>query len=137
MEPLCSDWNCRIAQRTIFWNNRNCLGCNGEFTRLGGHVLQWFGVDVSKWAYFELIGINGSPLNRTDGWIVIGMLVGALMMILLSSSFKIRIPNQKRRLVQGFIGGIIAGFGARLAMGCNLAAFLRGFLSFLSTHGFL
>lgn len=108
----------------------------GEFTRLGGHVLQWFGVDVSKWAYFELIGINGSPLNRTDGWIVIGMLVGALMMILLSSSFKIRIPNQKRRLVQGFIGGIIAGFGARLAMGCNLAAFFTGVPQF-SFHAWI
>lgn len=108
----------------------------GEFTRLGGHALQWFGVDVSNWAYFELIGINGSPLTRTDGWIVIGMLVGAMMMILLSNSFKIRIPSQKRRLVQGFIGGIIAGFGARLAMGCNLAAFFTGVPQF-SFHAWI
>lgn len=108
----------------------------GEFTRLGGHVLQLFGVDVSEWAYFELIGLNGSPINRTDGWIVIGMLVGALMMILLSGSFKIRMPKQKRRLVQGFIGGIIAGFGARLAMGCNLAAFFTGVPQF-SFHAWI
>ncbi|MBY0099209.1 selenium metabolism membrane protein YedE/FdhT [Mesobacillus maritimus] len=98
----------------------------GEFTRFGGHILQWFGIDVSQWAYFNLVGLEGTPIGRSDGWIVIGMLVGALIMILLSNSFKIRIPNQKRRLVQGFIGGIIAGFGARLALGCNLAAFFTG-----------
>lgn len=108
----------------------------GEFTRFGGHILQWFGVDVSQWAYFQLIGLQGTPLNRTDGWIVIGMLVGALITILLSNSFKIRVPKQKRRLVQGFIGGIIAGFGARLALGCNLAAFFTGVPQF-SFHAWI
>jgi uncharacterized membrane protein YedE/YeeE len=108
----------------------------GEFTRLGGHILQWFGVDVSGWAYFQLIGMQGTPISRTDGWIVIGMLIGALIMILLSNSFKIRVPRQKRRLVQGFIGGIIAGFGARLALGCNLAAFFTGVPQF-SFHAWI
>ncbi|MCM3587327.1 selenium metabolism membrane protein YedE/FdhT [Mesobacillus maritimus] len=108
----------------------------GEFTRFGGHFLQWFGVNVSEWAYFDLVGIEGSPIGRTDGWIVIGMLVGALIMILLSNSFKIRVPNQKRRLVQGLIGGVIAGFGARLALGCNLAAFFTGVPQF-SFHAWI
>lgn len=108
----------------------------GEFTRFGGYILQWFGVDISNWAYFNMIGMNGTPLDRTDGWIVIGMLAGALIMILLSNSFKIRIPKQRRRLVQGFIGGIIAGFGARLALGCNLAAFFTGVPQF-SFHAWI
>ncbi|WCK53072.1 selenium metabolism membrane protein YedE/FdhT [Aneurinibacillus sp. Ricciae_BoGa-3] len=98
----------------------------GEFTRFGGHILQWFGVDVSNWAYFKLIHFSGTPVDRTDGWVVIGMLCGALITVLLSNSFKIRIPQQKRRLIQGFIGGVVAGFGARLALGCNLAAFFTG-----------
>lgn len=108
----------------------------GEFTRFGGHILQWFGVDVSNWAYFGLVHIEGTPISRSDGWIVIGMLVGALMMILLSNSFKIRTPRQKRRYVQGFAGGIIAGFGARLALGCNLAAFFTGVPQF-SFHAWI
>ncbi|WP_066320149.1 selenium metabolism membrane protein YedE/FdhT [Bacillus sp. FJAT-29814] len=108
----------------------------GEFTRLGGHMLGWFGVDVSDWAYFQLVGLEGTPVSRTDGWIVIGMLVGALITILLSNSFKIRVPKQKRRLVQGFAGGIIAGFGARLALGCNLAAFFTGVPQF-SFHSWI
>ena len=64
------------------------------------------------------------------------MLIGALITILLSNSFKIRVPRQKRRLVQGFIGGIIAGFGARLALGCNLAAFFTGVPQF-SFHSWI
>ncbi len=32
--------------------------------------------------------------------------------------------------MQAIIGGIIAGFGARLAMGCNLAAFFTGIPQF-------
>ncbi|OCA86063.1 hypothetical protein A8F94_14580 [Bacillus sp. FJAT-27225] len=108
----------------------------GEFTRFGGHILEWFGVDVGDWAYFGLVGLEGTPITRTDGWIVIGMLVGAAITILLSNSFKIRMPKQKRRLVQGFIGGIIAGFGARLALGCNLAAFFTGVPQF-SFHAWI
>lgn len=108
----------------------------GEFTRLGGHILQWFGIDVSQWAYFKLVGMQGTPITRTDGWIVIGMLLGALTTVLLSNNFKIRVPKQKRRLLQGFIGGIIAGFGARLALGCNLAAFFTGVPQF-SFHSWI
>ncbi|CAM3850781.1 selenium metabolism membrane protein YedE/FdhT [Mesobacillus zeae] len=108
----------------------------GEFTRIGGHILQWFGVDVSQWAYFQLVGMQGTTIERTDGWIVIGMLLGALTTVLLSNSFKFRLPKQKRRLVQGFIGGVIAGFGARLALGCNLAAFFTGVPQF-SFHAWI
>lgn len=108
----------------------------GEFTRLGGHMLELFGLDISDWAYFNLIGMKGTTFSRTDGWIVIGMLIGGLITILLSNSFKIRIPKQKRRLAQGFAGGIIAGFGARLALGCNLAAFFTGVPQF-SFHSWI
>lgn len=108
----------------------------GEFTRLGGHLLQLFGVDISDWAYFNLIHMNGTTLTRTDGWIVWGMFIGALTTVLLARNFKITVPKQKRRLLQGFVGGIVAGFGARLALGCNLAAFFTGVPQF-SLHAWI
>lgn len=108
----------------------------GEFTRLGGHILEFFGVDISDWAYFDLVKMNGTTWTRTDGWIVWGMFIGAMITILLSSNFKIRIPKQKRRYVQGLVGGIIASFGARLALGCNLAAFFTGVPQF-SLHSWI
>ncbi|WP_328041539.1 selenium metabolism membrane protein YedE/FdhT [Neobacillus mesonae] len=125
-----------LASALYFGITGTVWAVTGEFTRLGGHILGWFGIDVSQWAYFQLVGLEGTPISRTDGWIVIGMLAGALITILLSSSFKIRVPKQKRRLIQGFIGGIIAGFGARLALGCNLAAFFTGVPQF-SFHSWI
>ena len=98
----------------------------GEFTRWGGHVLAWFGVPVRDWSYFRLIGLQGTPLNRIDGVMIIGMLLGALACALWAGNVGLRWPTSRRRLLQGLVGGIIAGFGARLAMGCNLAAFFTG-----------
>lgn len=108
----------------------------GEFTRLGGEILELFGVDVSGWQYYQMVKLDGDTLTRADGWIVWGMFTGALLMVLLSNSFKIRLPQQKRRYLQGFFGGIVAGFGARLALGCNLAAFFTGVPQF-SFHSWI
>lgn len=125
-----------ILSAIYFGITKTVWAVTGEFTRLGGHILEFFGVDVSGWAYFGLVHMDGTTWTRTDGWIVWGMFIGALVTILLSSNFKIRLPKQKRRYVQGFAGGIIAGFGARLALGCNLAAFFTGVPQF-SFHSWI
>lgn len=108
----------------------------GEFTRLGGDLLLLLGVDVTGWQYFQLVKLQDATWSRSDGWIVWGMFMGALVTVLLSNSFKIRLPQQRRRYVQGFVGGIIAGFGARMALGCNLAAFFTGVPQF-SLHSWI
>lgn len=108
----------------------------GEFTRLGGQVLQLVGIDPTHWQYFETIHLKGSPIDRSDGWIVFGMLAGALAAALIMGDFKWRLPKLRRRIVQGFAGGIVAGFGARLAMGCNLAAMFTGIPQF-SLHAWI
>jgi hypothetical protein len=125
-----------VLSALYFGITKTVWAVTGEFTRLGGNVLQLFGVDISNWKYFGMIHMKGIPFQRTDGWIVMGMFIGALVMILLSNSFKWRLPRQKRRWIQAFVGGIIAGFGARLALGCNLAAFFTGVPQF-SFHSWI
>lgn len=109
----------------------------GEFTRLGGHAVELFGAEPSAWLYYEKVTkLEGSPLDRTDGWIVIAMLAGSLIAALAAGDFRWRVPPLKRRFVQALAGGIVAGFGARLAFGCNLAAMFTGIPQF-SLHAWL
>jgi uncharacterized membrane protein YedE/YeeE len=101
----------------------------GEFTRWGG-LLQLAGVHAEEWGYFKLIHLDGTPLTRIDGMMIIGMFGGCFAAALWANNVKLRLPQHRIRIVQAIVGGIIAGFGARLAMGCNLAAFFTGIPQF-------
>ena len=102
----------------------------GEFTRWGGQILQLFGVHAEEWGYYKLIHLEGSPLTRIDGMMIIGMFGGCFAAALWANNVKLRLPKSRIRIFQAIIGGMIAGFGARLAMGCNLAAFFTGIPQF-------
>ncbi|MCL6559385.1 MAG: selenium metabolism membrane protein YedE/FdhT [Firmicutes bacterium] len=125
-----------IAAALYFGLTGALWAVTGEFTRWGGNLLQLFGVNPSGWAYFKAIKLTSSPFTRIDGWLVFGMLLGSLFSALMSGNFKIRLPRQRRRWIQGLVGGLFAGFGTRLAMGCNLAAFFTGLPQF-SLHAWL
>jgi hypothetical protein len=109
----------------------------GEFTRWGGQLLQLAGVHTEQWGYFKLIHLEGTPLTRIDGMMIIGMFGGCFAAALWANNIKLRLPRSRIRIIQAVAGGIIAGFGARLAMGCNLAAFFTGIPQFPSTPGSL
>ncbi len=115
-------------------------GVTTEFTRMSGQALAVVGIDVNDWLYFSKeAGIGptkGDPWTRPSGLIVLGMFGGALAGALISGDWRLRVPPQRRRLVQGFVGGVLGGFGARLALGCNLGAFFSAIPQF-SLHGWL
>jgi hypothetical protein len=102
----------------------------GEFTRWGGQLLQLMGIHAEEWGYFKLIHLEGTPLTRIDGMMIIGMFGGCFAAALWANNVKLRFPHSRKRIAQAIAGGIIAGFGARLAMGCNLAAFFTGIPQF-------
>lgn len=102
----------------------------GEMTKWGGEFLELFGADLSKYSYYKL---DGTPLSRKAGVMLIGMFIGAFVAALLANKVKIRFPASKIRVFQAIIGGILTGFGARLAYGCNLANFFTG-LPYFSLH---
>lgn len=102
----------------------------GEFTRWGGQILQLFGVHAEQWGYYKLIHLEGSPLTRIDGMMILGMFGGCFAAALWANNVKLRMPRSRVRIMQAIVGGMIAGFGARLAMGCNTAAFFTGIPQF-------
>ena len=105
----------------------------GEFTRWGGHILQFFGVDISNWGYYKIMKMEGTSLTRVDGVMIIGMFAGCIAAAFWGNNVKLRMPASNIRIAQALIGGIIAGFGARLGMGCNLASLFTGIPQF-SVH---
>ncbi|EHN6894911.1 YeeE/YedE family protein, partial [Campylobacter upsaliensis] len=98
----------------------------GEMTRWGGEFLELFGVDLSSYSYYQKQNLSGTPLTRTDGLMLIGMFVGCFIAALWANKVKWRLPASKIRIFQALVGGALAGFGARLAFGCNLANFFTG-----------
>ena len=58
----------------------------GEFTRWGGQLLQLLGVHSEQWGYYQLIHLEGSPLTRIDGRMIIGMFGGCLAAALWANS---------------------------------------------------
>jgi hypothetical protein len=38
--------------------------------------MQWFGAEPESWQYFKIIGLEGTPLDRVGGVMIIGMFGG-------------------------------------------------------------
>jgi len=52
-----------------------------------------------------------------------GIIIGALISALLSGDFRLRQPRQWQGLIRIFGGGMLMGYSAGLASGCNIGAF--------------
>ena len=128
--PLYSVLFIGLLSAYYFGLTGSAWAVTGEFTRWAGEILALFGVQTKEWDYFKIIGLEGNIFTRKDGVMIIGMFLGALIATLWANGFKLRFPKSKTRILQALIGGIIAGFGARLGMGCNLASFFTGIPQF-------
>ncbi|WP_132003771.1 YeeE/YedE family protein [Mesobacillus foraminis] len=116
----------------------NPWGITSAFALWGGKALMAAGVDVSAWGYFS--GTNGAALTNTvlaDSTSVMnfGIMLGAFISAALQGTFK---PKRMKPGVAGaaIIGGLLMGYGARLAFGCNIGAYFGGIASF-SLHGWV
>ena len=67
------------------------------------------------------------PIVDPSTLMVVMLCVGAFSASYLSGDFKIRIPKDKKRLVIGFLGGMLVGIGVRMALGCNVGLMWTNF----------
>lgn len=58
--------------------------------------------------------------------VVIGVVLGSFLSAKTANDFKVRLPQERKWLVYTFIGGMLMGFGQRLAGGCNVGHLLAG-----------
>ncbi|QFT89083.1 putative inner membrane protein [Bacillus sp. THAF10] len=116
----------------------NPWGITSAFALWGGKALMLVGIDVSSWGYFS--GKNGMALTQTvlaDSTSVMnfGIILGAFIAAAAQGTFK---PKRIKPGIAGasIIGGLLMGYGARLAFGCNIGAYFGGIASF-SLHGWV
>ncbi|MED2971365.1 YeeE/YedE family protein [Fictibacillus sp. B-59209] len=113
-------------------------GITSAFALWGSKAAQAMGVDVTQWGYWA--GEKAAPLNQSvfmDGTSVMdfGLIVGALAASTLGGVFLLKkVPL--RTAAAAIIGGLLMGYGARLAFGCNIGAYFSGIASF-SLHGYV
>ncbi|MBZ5699786.1 MAG: YeeE/YedE family protein [Acidobacteriia bacterium] len=115
-------------------------GITSAFALWGSKVLAALGVGVAAWPYWQPAGnaaaLRESVFSDITSVMDIGILLGALMAAGLAGRFAPfwRVPTKS--LLAAVIGGLMLGYGARIAYGCNIGAFFSG-VSSSSVHGWL
>jgi uncharacterized protein len=107
------------------------LGATGFTTRLAA----WAGetlapAAVAANAYLGPMVENGNPLPSWITWEVLGVALGALAAAYSGGRWRFQVAGAHvgrfRRLAFALGGGIVAGFGARVAAGCTSGVGLSG-----------
>lgn len=115
-------------------------GVTSAFALWGAKAMHFVGVDVSGWGYWTRPGaadsLQQSIFYDVTSVMNIGIILGALVAAALAHKFapSLRIPGKS--LLAAVIGGILLGYGARIAYGCNIGAYFGG-ISSTSLHGWL
>lgn len=119
------------------------LGASGFTTALSAstaHALAPAATESN--GYFRsLVQDGANPMNAWITWQVIGVALGALVGALSAGRFRFTVDGPGRvrlapRLGLALLGGVVAGFGARLSMGCTSGLGLSG-AAVLATAGFV
>lgn len=115
-------------------------GVTSAFALWGAQLMELFGADLSQWPYWARAGaaesLHSSLFYDVTSVMNIGIMIGALVAACLAGKLapNFRIPGKS--IVAAMIGGILLGYGARIAYGCNIGAYFGG-ISSTSLHGWL
>jgi uncharacterized membrane protein YedE/YeeE len=115
-------------------------GVTSAFALWGAKFLNFVGFDVSHWAYWARPGsaasLEASVFTDVTSVMNFGIILGALLAAALAGKFapSFRIPGKS--ILAAVVGGILLGYGARIAYGCNIGAYFGG-ISSTSLHGWL
>jgi uncharacterized membrane protein YedE/YeeE len=115
-------------------------GVTSALALWGSKVLASLGLDVASWPYWSsparAAELQASVFRDATSVMNVGIMLGALGAAGLARRFKPgwRVPG--RSLAAAIGGGLLLGYGARIAYGCNIGAYFSG-ISSASLHGWL
>ena len=106
----------------------------------GAKIWSALGGDVASWAYwsggYPARALNQSVLADITSIMDFGIIFGAMLAAALAGKYAPEGKVISKRVLTAVIGGLLLGYGSRLAFGCNIGAMLGGIASG-SLHGWL
>jgi len=115
-------------------------GITSAFALWGAKGAQLIGVDPSAWAYWQQPGnakaLASSVFADITSVMDFGIIAGAMLAAALAGRFAPSFDIPLRSVLAAVVGGLLLGYGARIAYGCNIGAYFSGIASG-SLHGYL
>ncbi|MCB8890420.1 YeeE/YedE family protein [Vreelandella malpeensis] len=115
-------------------------GITSAFALWGAKVFEFIGGDVSQWGYWQsesnAAALSSSIFSDITTVMNIGIMLGALAAAHLAGRFAPNFNIPLRSVIAAILGGLMLGYGARLAFGCNIGAYFSGIASG-SLHGWI
>jgi hypothetical protein len=115
-------------------------GVTSAFALWGAKAFDIVGVPVASWEYWstpaQRAALQAPVLNDVTTVMNVGIMLGALMAAILANRFAPSWKASSRSLAAALAGGLLLGYGARLAYGCNIGAYFSGIASG-SLHGWV
>jgi uncharacterized protein len=109
-------------------------GVSGTLANWGAWLWDLIGGSVDKWYYFSSDGAQEVLKNgflKDPGTLRnVGIITGALFSTLIASGFKFKKIKSWKQVAAAVLGGLLMGYGARIAFGCNIGALFSGISSF-------
>ncbi len=115
-------------------------GITSAFALWGTKLAGAAGADVAHWAYWSSparkLALGQGVFHDITSVMDFGIVLGALLASALAHKFAPSWKVPLRSLHAAVVGGLLLGYGARLAYGCNIGAYFSGIAS-SSLHGWL
>ncbi len=106
----------------------------------GAKIATWFGADLAANAYWgrevQQLHIESSLLTDVTSVTNIGLLIGALIAANFRGSARPVTQASGKQWLAAIVTGLVLGYSARLAFGCNVGAYFAG-ISTGSVHGWV
>ena len=111
-------------------------GVTSGLTLWGAQIANVSGVPVADWPYWtNAMAAVEAPITASGTSIMnLGLMAGALVAAALAGQFAPKFNLTARDVATAVAGGLLMGYGARIAFGCNIGALLGGIASG-SLHG--
>jgi uncharacterized protein len=115
-------------------------GVTSAFALWGAKAASLLGVDVASWTYWSSkanAAALAAPVTQDVTSVMdFGIVLGAMLAAALAGRYAPVWRLPLRSLLAAVVGGLLLGYGARLAYGCNIGAYFSGIVSG-SLHGWL